>query len=465
MSMTLDRIAKLSLWLAVFFLFLRLGGTPETPNVKPSEFFIAIAFFITLVHIFLFRTPSSPSSTQREREKHSNFTALLCSLSTWEKAKGEHGKKVFLWLGLFYASLLIGTSTSIFTFGISALPWKFIIAEYARISIATVFFLLILYHCYQNTKFTRALFLALLSPLITALIGRIPGVPEKLHMLDGDIRFEGFMGDPNYFASFTLISVVFFFALSIFKKHRFINAISLSGAVITVSAVLWSGSRSGWLGLMVALAAFWITRVRFSDTKLKTAIRCGALIFFIMLIAFILMPTGQKHTILERIGFFAVRPQQTTSETTISNNIPPGPNQISYFIHSQDRLNLWKQSIAYFTKNRLGYGPGYSKIINIQSAGEHRVAHSILFETMLVSGILGLGLLIFTGYYFVKTWLYIKNPDYIWIGTWSALVGVMVSSFFLDALSLRWLWALAALFIASHHFNSQTLKKTAAKEK
>jgi len=407
-----------------------MGGTLESPNLKPSEIFIALAAILTFIHLVQIKFRVGP-----------DFQKFLI--------------KIFLLLGVFYLSLFAGTFISSLNF--NNLPIKLIGMEYFRISIAILFFLLVIFYGVRDKNFVRLTFFAFLSPLIVAFIGRIPQAVEALGMTGGGTRFKGFFSDPNYFANFSIIAVIFLFVAALKTNWRLYQKILCgTGATLIMSTIWWSGSRSGWAGIIVGFLVASVTIIRFSSSRVK--ISAAALITFIAILStgFFLLDDRQKTDTFARTGYYfdfkkGVGPGgENATDQSFIRALPliiyAQPKRLQ---HGQDRKNLWFQSLGYSTENPLGFGPGYHRLVNLKTGNEgHRAVHGVIFEIILTAGVIGLILFGIGGYFLIKDWLMIKKPDYVWIGTYAALIGVLASSLFLDSLNLRWLWTLGAMLTA-----------------
>jgi O-antigen ligase len=434
-------LAQFSILMAIVCLSIRLGGKPDAPNLKLTEMFIALGAALTIGHV-----------TLKSRFPAGQLRTLL--------------RSVFSLVGILYGSLLLGTIVSLLI--AESIPIKLVLVEYARILASTVFFLLILYYGYARPRFIMVLYFAFLAPVVIAVLSWLPGAVEGLGMTGGGTRFRGLFEDPNYFASFTLISAVFLYALILHARGKLLQRSLAAAALLPITTtLLWSGSRSGWLGLLAGLVVVTLTSVRYSTARVRTTITAVALILGTLLGGFALLNDEQHTELFARAGV-RFESRAITPDSPATADLPPRLPLISVgqtaLTHGQDRFNIWRQVVEHFQANPLGFGPGYYQIINIRSAGEHRSTHSIIFETMVTGGIIALGLLVYVAYLSVKLWITRKDADYVWTGIYAAFIGVLVSSLFLDSLSLRWLWALGAMLVSYSMRSEHNNRKLGAGE-
>ena len=248
-------------------------------------------------------------------------------------------------------------------------------------------------------------------------------------------RFQGLLNDPNYFANFQIIPTIIL--LHLIKKDGLKIIIKIILSILfffSIGLILWSGSRSGLMGIIFSLF-FFIILILKNTPKLKV-VAISLLIILSFPVGYILMPKQSHKNIETRINNVTQTKNLTTEQMGLINKISG----------KQDRLNIWVNSIYFITKNPLGYGPGYSKIINIQGENStNRVSHNTIFEILLIGGI-GLFITLLTlGYFFIKKTT--KNRDSFTIFIVTCLIGIVTSSMFLDLfLYSKWFWVLVIIF-------------------
>jgi O-antigen ligase len=280
-------------------------------------------------------------------------------------------------------------------------------------------------------------------------------IPEvsRYFLFQGN-RFEGLFNDPNYFVTFQVIPtlLVFYFILRENKniKSRVFLFIILC---FSVGLIIWSGSRSGLLGLI----ASFVTLIFLIAPKMTSRKLIG-IVFLIIIsfpIGFYLIPQESKNDVAFRIHKIQASP--TTTTTTLSTPVELIPNIAA----NQDRLNIWKDSLYFIARDPFGYGADYNEIIDIKGDNEsHRVSHNFELELLLTGGI-GLFILINFGLLRLLTKairisrVQEFNERDILI---SILIGILISSMFLDSLASRWIWIIVALIIVYNEQKSLLIK-------
>lgn len=383
--------AQALLVLAAFFLPFREAGGVLFPRL--SEIFIVCAtvctFFSARERYFLFSNPAI--------------------------------RRAISFAGGLFFFFVIGTLTSVLSNYV--MNPQDILSEYARLTLALLFFILIATYAIQKKRFLVTIVVAFCSSAIGAILALSPAA-EMLGLLRGN-RILGFMSDPNYFGNIGIASAAILASYALFSSQRSAFRI-LAGCAgfASVWTILASGSRSSLAGLVVALmvlAVFFFGKIRASKAILP-------------IILFVLLGSGI---------FFAA-----------TDKIISRYSGESVAIAMWDRLSLWNQAAHLFIKNPLGYGPGYGNIISLISQGAGvRLAHNIILETGLTAGIGGLGILLYALYLIVKKRGERPVDSFWWvsIGSRAAFFGVITGLFFLDGLTLRWLWGLAGIVYASMH--------------
>jgi hypothetical protein len=290
-------------------------------------------------------------------------------------------------------------------------------------------------------------------------------------------RFFGLIGDANYYPTFMMLPImlIFYFLVKEYyaKQRGLVLAFLYLLFSLTVGLSWWSGSRSGWLGVIAEVVLFIILAAR-QHTKKKILFIFGWLLVFISAVAvsYILLPHNAKSDIRARLGYITTPEQQIavdTSSDTLQPIISNGDNSIKTIplidaiSYSQDRIHIWKQSIHYFVHDPLGYGLVYYNIVNIVSGTDHVTAHSLIFESLLIGG-LPLCLILLWLFTNITHGFFTRKNDTMDVetATFAALVGFLICSLFLSALLLRWFWVLMALLIAWQLNRQSTVTENAS---
>jgi O-antigen ligase len=266
------------------------------------------------------------------------------------------------------------------------------------------------------------------------------------HLMYDPTRFSGLLIDPNYFTNFQIIPTLLLLFFIMKNDVEIINKIILYiFFVLSISVILWSGSRSGILGLLFAILLLFIFFIKFAKIN-------NVKIFSVLLLVMISFPLG--FLAIPKISTPHEQGQtQSLNQTSINKIIPKIRietfSKPSNLVSGQGRLNIWNNSTSFILKNPLGYGPGYNQIINLQGdGGEHRVAHNFELELLLQGGVLSF---IFFNYLIIKLLMlyrkpYFKNFNEIHALT-AIMIGMLISALFLDSTPEKWIWVIMALII------------------
>jgi len=337
--------------------------------------------------------------------------------------------------------ILIGTISSFIIFrDISIMD---IIKGYCHIIANSIIFIEILILSNNDKVFPKKILLCFLFSLLIIPFIYIPEINK--YFLFGNSRFEGLFNDPNYFVNFQIIPtlLILFFII----KENVNKIIKVSLFIIfclSVGLILWSGSRSGLLGLIASFISL-IFLLIYSIPRKKLL----GFIFLILIsfpIGFYIIPRESHDNIKIRIASV----QMETTENKQSKSL------LDMAYGQQDRLNIWKSSLFFIIKNPLGYGPGYNTIIDIYGDGVgHRAVHNFELELLLIGGV---GLFIIINLFLLK--IIIKtlkncyrqklNGTHILL---SILIGILVSGMFLDIFLFSLGWIITALIIICNRNN------------
>jgi hypothetical protein len=420
----LERASALFLLLSIAMLPFRLGGTLESPTVKPSEVLLAIATALLL-----------PVLMQRK---------LLPEV----KKMGALKNAIVVCAALF-TTFIIGTATSFFVF--RRLPFPLVPLEYVRLIVVGCFFLLAIYHSGRIKIFPNILFASFATSIIPAILGLYPGRSGLITIFSGGgSRLAGFLSDPNYFANLSIIALAFFFSVALSGDLTIAKRIPAAIGTIGMMSAIWqSGSRSGWLGAIACIGVCSLVTIVRSDKKMKAAGIAALFALTIVAGGFLVLGGEQKTNTFARTGYFVnfTNHESSASQEAIADMRNAIETREAHLDQGQDRLDLWSRALPFVSANPLGYGPGYYRIANIYNAGgAQQVVHSLPLEMLLTGGVLG-GL-IFIALLGLCAREIMKSREPLAMGIAGALVGILVSALFLDALSLRWLWVLMAIALS-----------------
>lgn len=147
-------------------------------------------------------------------------------------------------------------------------------------------------------------------------------------------------------------------------------------AVVTVLAILLTGSRGGAVGLLVVLAAataFPLSRDAHGALKKfsvrRTLIRSAILVLTVALAwGYLPADTQQRMATLVDLG------NDYNADATENGS----------------RLLIWKQDIGMVWKRPIGYGLGSAELVDGLAGGQYRTAHNSFVEALVELGVLGL---------------------------------------------------------------------------
>ncbi len=354
-------------------------------------------------------------------------------------------KKSWILTALIAFFLIIG---SIITYIVFHKLTTGALIAYARIiSVGIIFFELYII-ARNDTSFTYKAFLALcFSSFFLPLMFYMP-MPIRSFFLDpSGHRLVGLLVDPNYFASFQLVVTALLFWFTIRPTAATMGFVGkiLSFVLLcfSIGSILWSGSRGGFLGLVVML----VMLIGFAVWRLpvKKSLLSVFLIFIACIGGYFVLPSYAKNSVALRIYNIQNPYYAPTKEVPFLEKVSG----------QQDRFALWQSSLVTIIHNPFGYGPSYHEAVNIygEPNDPHRVAHNTLLEILLTGGI---GLLLVIG---IALWLIFANVSirnsfgslHVLI---ALLVGLGASSLLLDSLWTRWIWIVLAL-IAAVIYNSK----------
>lgn len=238
------------------------------------------------------------------------------------------------------------------------------------------------------------------------------------------MRAEGVYSDSNAFALDALF-VVFtsFYLLSIKKIGRTFIILTL---IIGAFGIFLSGTRSVFLGIMLGLIFYFIT-IKNTTKRFKILILLISMLSIVPLIV-------PKETILLMFNRFIAGDSDASS---YSNNIR--------LLIWKDYLRSWKHYIVFGLDNQLW------NLINI------RITHNTYLYILVRYGIIGFILYISFIISNIKAYYSsLKRRKQGYLIIFSCFIANLVTSFFIDSLSLKTFWLMWILIL---YFNSQYRNK------
>ncbi len=252
--------------------------------------------------------------------------------------------------------------------------------------------------------------------------------------------------NPNDIALVLAMAIPIGLYLTYVNRSKFKKLLFLSSTIFIGYAVLYTGSRGGYLGVLTGIIAFFSLIYRRRKFKLVMFVLCAALILLTVL------PGEYKSrfmSIFDSEGY-------------------------SYTNERVGRVAIWKRGLLAFRSNPLGVGiKNFSLAEGAQKQeegviGKWMVAHNAYIQIGVELGVLGLILYLFfliSGFMSVKRIVYyaqkLKNYRYhiLAYGLTASLVTFMISSMFL---SVAYYWN-QYIFIAILVALKNVLRKEAEK--
>jgi O-antigen ligase len=252
-------------------------------------------------------------------------------------------------------------------------------------------------------------------------------------------RPSGLQGEPDWFGIYVGMILAMAMPLWIRKEMLFRNRLATLLVLIMGVAILVSGTRSAWMGLLVAGGLyFWIARMQLAR---KTVAALGLAVLLATVLLVLIMAAPQILEPLNRLKYLF------------------DPSEYN----SAVRLNTWAQAFEYIRRRPIvGYGLSAWELLSPQVWEDRRIAvitgksvPNIFLENWLSAGLPGLLLtVVFCSYYTYHLWRSLRRSrdhhERAYLE--SVLMGfVMVSaaSFFTNAFKHNWYWVMVALIIAA----------------
>lgn len=258
---------------------------------------------------------------------------------------------------------------------------------------------------------------------------------------------HGGKGSGNYFmdendvALYINMWLPFCYFLIFVEKEKKIKIFYIIGFILGLSAVVYSGSRGGFVGLIAVAFIIWI----FSPNKIIS-------IFIIFLSAILIIAfTRQSYW------------SDMSTITDLSEST------------AKTRIESWKAAWGIFIDHPYGVGGNNFQVwFSKYQSGffTHgmwgRVAHSLWFTLIPELGIVGIYIYFSLLYYNIKDIIYLKNIDsnddyaikyinYLSLAFLASLTGYFASGTFLSVLYYSHYWYLTAIIIATRNITNTYL--------
>jgi putative inorganic carbon (HCO3(-)) transporter len=242
--------------------------------------------------------------------------------------------------------------------------------------------------------------------------------------------------DPNTLGSYLIVIIPLLIAGLLTTKRPETRQILIGGLILAGLAMLFSFSRSGWLGIIVSMLTFGMVYVagRYNIGQFVRKHRSWVMV-------------GVLVVALFAAGLFAARDSYFVQNVILHSDQSTtleDPNEL--------RLRFWQESLTAAIQNPFGHGPGTAGLASIQ--GDHVILNEnyyfqILHEVGLIGLVLFLSILVLVGVKLYRAYIHTHNM-YV-LGLFAAFVGLLATNFLVhiwsnEAVALTF-WALVGLYL------------------
>lgn len=327
--------------------------------------------------------------------------------------------------------------------------------QFGRFGLGMLAFALALFFSFRDRAYRSALFFSFFSSLLLAPFLFAPR--EKLlewFLVVSPVSFTflGFQNGTSFHASLLLIPIIFAFAGMLVRRlwSRGWWAFAIASTLL-FALLFWTGSRAGWFGAGVGMLAAVFVGLR--KKGVRGAFAGMAMFAGVLVAAFLVLPRLAQNTTLSRV--FPAPLELPASWARLQFISPLEYIALSQgetsFGFREGRFAVWRRYASHILESPVGFGPAYPSVWHeVNSAGQGVNGHSVLFELLLGGGLGALVTFVLMAGNIARSAVLraIRSPGLLSLGTFGALVGVLVNAAFLDALGLRWIWFVFALAAA-----------------
>lgn len=375
------------------------------------------------------------------------FTAIYLASIPFESVLAINGKTISRSLGVFCSFLIIANLLTnrrktfkldkslilwgaFFSWALLSLMWT----QYFEITIQSfwihvrffLFICLLYLYSFSEKELKVLISISIFSVIITAIILiylYMNNVTYLTTVRASLVRGES-SADPNHTAAGLLLGLSFIINILIFRRRiiSLINLFYFFSILIIIFAIILTGSRAGLLGAATVI----FISLFYGKHKTKYLIS-GILILLFSIGSILYIRKEISQDLKKRYEIY---------EITSSGGA--------------GRLQIWLNGIEIWEKKPIwGHGMGTFGELHLVNAGIWKVAHNIYLQILVELGLVGFILLL------IIIWSLLnyreKCDSYIRIGSQSALIGILVVSFFLGTLNYDYLWSAIFLSIASRN--------------
>lgn len=445
-DLTLERVNKYALLVALALLLIRSGDFNSTFMPKPFEVifvFVAILFVIDLI-------------------KNKKIKEFCISVP----------RNIWLAVGGMIVSVVMGWSITLI-FGRFPID-KEMVTEFGRMIIALMTFLLIFFYTRNDKDLLRKYFYALLSPVFYILLLFIPKVADFYNLtLAG--RFIGFTNNLNTTTKILVVPAAFFVACALFEeKNRLLKIVYVAVSSCMTALLFWTSSRGGLLAFFAAMI-FICAIFAIKNLSWKKIAEASLVVFSIVMLGFLLTPHSGKQVVLERAlnsdteqtHYYGIKDKSlkeivATSLSGEKEEIKTDPNKDNPNIvgttisaqelkspnnSSETRIDIWSYALRQIPYNLLGAGPAFNLLYAYTplSGGPHNSILQIFFEGGVI-GLFCLGYILFLAFDSIKSSLIVNFDKFIFAIS-GGLLALLIALMFDANVKLFLFWALLAIVI------------------
>lgn len=302
--------------------------------------------------------------------------------------------------------------------------------------LVSTFILLVTYSQKLKVPITNILFVGYYC---SAIIATVIGVLAYFHLLPDSDRFLMFgrvkstFKDPNVFGPYLVFPALYALHLTERRKNAPVGKlIHMTGFLLLMIGIIISFSRAAWGNFAISLF-FYLLLIK----KEMIIVRLKTIVFLFILVIPIIFFLIQSPAIEELLS----------TRLTIKN-------------YDSDRFDTQKEAFNIGLANLLGMGPG-------QSDNEFQYStHSLYARVFTENGLIGfLSIITIILLSIRRVYLNFRLQNLVeYAGSaiiFSALIGLVFNSFFIDTLHWRHFW----IILAFAWFPVQRLKKTVKEER
>lgn len=475
MKLSLEKINKNLLLIALVAMLFRIGNFATTYIPKPFELFVILLVLLTAIDAL----------------KNKRIKEYIFSIP----------RNIRTALIIFVFSILFGWFIST----TKGEPSTFnMILEFGSFCFSLSIFLLVLFNTRNDFDNKNKYFYALLASVVYIIFIIFPQIAYKFNLAAG--HFNGFTTNPNIVSKIMLIPIIFFSAKSLFESNNKLKFIFVLIASSMVALLLWTASRGAIFSMILGVIFVWLILSCYNFSWKKLFLN-GVVIFSIVVMGFIFTPHEGKRIISSRILNLEydkivhfkteklaeevkniedksteevkknklikevkdaeemigeikkteIKSIKETEKTGLIEKIERVNTKIaSPFKNFRERLfretrfRIWSFYLNKIIRNPLGFGPNThmaSYILLENGQYENTGPHNTYFQAWLWGGLIGIfsfSYILFSAFKNLKMKAQ-TDFDIITISLMGILFTLSVSIMFDDSLSFHWFWAILAL--------------------